>query len=391
MATAIRSDRVMQEAIRLAQDGEIGNSNAIRLLQMPHSPEELQNVLHRFRGALTREARGKLALEALAPLPGGVENQRYEPIFDRYPISGTTYTTASGTVVLNEVQYYNGEMVQIYGECTNVAGVRDALAGSGYRPVMLRHGDGRETAVAQFWSHHLSDTSIRPYNAMFIIVAAVRDDAASGASSFKADENGASVILSMIDGTFDAARGTYENRARLVYLRLLDSTKVAIEVGRERMGTDKRPGTIDLRRSGQRLGVSVRDGLGRGVAKIDVVLASDPFAYAPVIAKAASTAGIAFRDLPRGTECIYPSVARIGSGPVMHWEWRTDVQPSFQPASPNTIVFDSSSEEGAMLTRWDFRPKVFGHIPNVRGVVTGVPEALPAPGLRVRIKPSTAV
>ena len=75
----------------------------------------------RFEKQLTREAKSKLTLAAFVPRPEHVDNQRYEPIFDRYPITGKTYTTASGTVVLNEVQYYNGEMVQFFGDCSNVA------------------------------------------------------------------------------------------------------------------------------------------------------------------------------------------------------------------------------------------------------------------------------
>jgi hypothetical protein len=33
----------------------------------------------------------------------------------------------------------------------------------------------------------------------------------------------------------------------------------------------------------------------------------------------------------------------------------------------------SRSEEGEILIRWGFKPKVLGYIPNVRGAVTGVP------------------
>lgn len=388
MGTGTRSGLVMQEALKLARDGEIGNSNAIRLLQIPHAPEDLKEVLSRFEKQLTREARAKLTLGAFVPLPDHVENQRYEPIFDRHAISGRTYTTASGTVVLNEVQYYNGEMVQLYGECTDVAQVRMALAGSGYKPLTLRHGDGQETAVAHFWSHNLSDTSLRPYNAMFIIVAAVRDDAPAAQASLEADANGASSVLSVVDGSFDPTRALYENRARLFYLRLLDSTRVAIEVGRERMGTDKRPGTIDLTHAGKNLAFSIRDGAGRGVATINVVLADDGMAYRPELARAAATAGRLLGEFPPGTEYCFPSVARIGNGPVVSWEWRTDLQPRLQPVKPNTVFFDSSSEEGAILIRWGFRPKVLGYLPNVRGVVTGVP-ASPSPRhLKVRIKPS---
>jgi hypothetical protein len=383
---ALASGHVMREAVELARDGEIGNSNAIRLLQIPHTPEELKEVLRRFDRELTREARAKLALAAYAPLPPHVENQRYEPIFERYPISGRLYTTASGTVVLNEVQYYNGVMVQLYGECTDVAGVRDALRGSGHKPLLLRYADGRETAVAHFWSHNLTDTSLWPYNAMFVIIAVVPDCTPSHLASLRADENGASSVLSALDGAYDAARGVYENRARFYYHRLLDSTKVAIEVGRERMGTDKRPGTIDLTRAGSRIGFSVKDGARRPVASVDVVVAADPAAYLPEVARAAATAGVAFGGRPSGTEYVFPSVARIGDGPVVTWDWRTDVQPRLQPVRPGMAYFDSSSDVGATLNGWGFQPKVLGYLPHVRGVVTGVPDRPPARPLNVRIR-----
>ncbi len=69
MAPAIRTGNVMQEAIKLAADGELGNSNAVRLLEIPHSPEDLRQVLFRFDRQLTPQARGKLAREVLAPPP----------------------------------------------------------------------------------------------------------------------------------------------------------------------------------------------------------------------------------------------------------------------------------------------------------------------------------
>jgi hypothetical protein len=390
MPPAIRDNRMMQEAIKLAKDGELGNSDAIRLLQIPHCPEDVKEVLSKFEKQLTREAKSKLTLAAFAPLPANVDNQRYEPIFDRYPITGKTYTTASGTLVLNEVQYYNGQMVHLYGECTNVEQVREELAGSAYKPITIKQADGQETAIAQFWSHQLTDTSLGPYNAMFIIVAVVRDDTPAYQASIKADENGASSVLSMLDGCFDPAEAVYESKARLYFARLLDSTRVAIDVGRERMGTDKRPGTIDLTHAGKRLTFSVKDNDRHVVAKIDFLPTDDPMAFLPEVAKAAATAGIPFSSLPPGTEYVYPGVARIGNGPVVNWQWRTDLVPRFQPVKPNTAVFDSSSEEGAMLIKWGFRPKVLGYIPNVRGVVTGVPEKTSPRHLRVRIKDAEA-
>src|SRR4029453_16425795 len=172
----------------------------IRLLQIPHRPQDVKEVLARFHQELTLEAKSRLTLEAFAPLPDGVDNQRYEPIFDKYPITGKTYRTASGTVVLNEVQYYNGEMAQLYGECPNVAQVCEDLAGSGYKPLTMRHADGRESAIAMFWSHQLTDTSLRPYDAAFIIVAAVPDDTPADRACIAADENGASSALAMFDG-----------------------------------------------------------------------------------------------------------------------------------------------------------------------------------------------
>lgn len=385
MEPAIRSGSLMREATKLAADGELGNSNAIRLLQIPHAPEELLEVLSKFDRLLTPQARGKLALEALAPLPAGVENQRYEPIFDRYPISGRTYTTASGTVVLDQVHYYNGKMVQLYGDCTNVAAVRAALAGTGYKPMTLKYADGRETALAQFWAHNLSDTSLLPYNAMFIIVSAVSEETPADESCIRADENGASSVLQVLDGSYDATTGIYENKARPVYVRLLDSTRVAIEFGRERMGTDKRFGTIRMRHEGDQLAFVITDVSGKVVARINVVLTDDPQAYLAPIAQAAATAGIRLDEHPAGTEYVYPGVARIGDGPIVTWDWRTDVLPCFQPAVPETIAFDPSSEDGALLHEWGFHPRVLGFIPNIRGVVTGIPDASTSRG-RVRIK-----
>src|SRR5271154_4411141 len=118
MLSAMRGSRMMREAIGLAEDGELGNSDAIRLLELPHSAVDVKDVLAKFEKQLTREAKSKMTLAAFVPPPDNVHNQRYEPIFDRYPITGKTYTTASGAVVLSEVQYYNGQMVQLYGECT---------------------------------------------------------------------------------------------------------------------------------------------------------------------------------------------------------------------------------------------------------------------------------
>ena len=48
----------------------------------------------------------------------------------------------------------------------------------------------------------------------------------------------------MFDGSFDPATAVYQNRARLFLVRLLDTTQVAIDVGRERMGTDNAPGPL---------------------------------------------------------------------------------------------------------------------------------------------------
>lgn len=374
MVTTILDRSMMQEAIRLAQDGELGNSDAIRLLQIPHRTQELKEVLLEFEKQLTREAKRKLTLEALVPRPDNVDNQRYEPIFDRHPITGKTYTTARGTVVPNEVQYYNGEMVHLYGDCINVAQVNQVLAGSGYEAMTLKQADGQESAIVHLWANRLSDTSLRPYNAMFIVVAAVPDTAPAYHGCIKADENGASSVLSMLDGCFDPEKAVYENKARLFFVRLLDTTQIAIDVGRERMGTDKRPGTINLTREGRQLALSVKDEHGHVVAKSNPVLADDPMAYLPAVAKAAATAGIPFRALPPGTEYVYPAVARIGTGPVVNWQWRTDLVPRFQAINPNTVVFDSRSEEGEILIKWGFKPKVLGYIPNVRGAITGVPE-----------------
>ena len=112
--------------------------------------------------------------------------------------------------------------MQLYGECSNVAHVCKALEGSGYKPLTMRQADGRKFAIAQFWSHKLTDTSLWPYNAAFIIVVAVPDDTPADQACIAADENGASSALAMFDGAFDPAKAIYENRVRLFYVRLLD-------------------------------------------------------------------------------------------------------------------------------------------------------------------------
>jgi hypothetical protein len=296
-------------------------------------------------------------------------------LFDKYVLSGKTYTTANGAVVPDELQYYDGEMVHFYGECANVSAVNDVLAGSGYKAITLRHADGRQTAVAQLWSNRFTETSIGPYSAMFIVVMVVGDDAPPSQACIRADANGASSVLVMVDGSFDPARAVYENRARMFQVRLLDSTQVAIDVGRERLGTDKRPGTIDMRRNGRRIRISITNQAGCGVVRADVELADDPAAYLLEVARAAATAGIQLRALPRGTEYVYPVAARIGRAPAVSWQWRSDVVPQLQPVS-GTVAFDASSEEGRMFLTWGFTPKVLGYIPNVRGVITGLADRM---------------
>lgn len=372
MGAAIRRNAMMEEAIRLAADGELGNSDAIRLLQIPHRPGDVKEVLQKLGTQLSREAKSKLTLDALVPRPDGIDNQRYEPIFDKYIITGEMYSTASGAVVPNELQYYNGEMVQLYGECTNIAFVNDWLAGSGYKALTVEHADGKETAVAQLWGNRFTDSTIGPYSAMFIVVVTIGSDTPRSLGSIRADPNGASSVLPMLDGVFDPTTRVYENKARLFMIRLLDTTQIAIEVGRERMGTDKRPGTLDIRRDGRHLSLSIKDQQGRCVVRGKLGLADDPTAYLPEVTKAAATAGIALRVLPHGTEYSYPAVARIGQGPLVSWQWRSDLAPRLQPVMPNAVVFDSSSEEGRILQTWGFTPTVLGYIPNVRGVVTGL-------------------
>ena len=140
---------------------------------------------------------------ASVPPPPDVPKRRLGPLFDKYVLSGRTYVTANGTVVPNELQYYSGEMAHFYGECTNVSAVNEVLAGSGYKAITLRYADGKQTAVAQVWSNRFTDTTIGPYSAMFIVVMVVRDDAPPSQACIRADSNGASSVLVMLDGSFD--------------------------------------------------------------------------------------------------------------------------------------------------------------------------------------------
>jgi hypothetical protein len=374
---AIRNTAMMREAVRLAAAGELGNSDAIRLLQIPHSTKDVQEVLRAFDQQLSREGKSKLTLDAFVPLPADVDNQRYEPLFDKYIITGETYRTASGAVVPNELQYYNGEIVHIYGECTNISLLNAALAGSGYRPMTVKYGDGRIAAVAQLWSNIFTDTSIRPYAAMFIVVAAAPENAPESEASISADSNGASSALVMLDGSFDPSTVVYDNKARMYMFRLLDTTQIAIDLGRERMGTDKRPGTVDMASNGNRLRFTIKDQNRRGVVQAGMEITKDPAVYWTAVAQAADTAGIRLQALPRGAECAYPAVARIGQGQIVCWQWRSDVAPRLQPVMPGTVHFDPSSEEGRTLLAWGFTPKVLGYFPKVRGVVTGLADQAP--------------
>jgi hypothetical protein len=309
-----------------------------------------------------------------------------EPIFSKYPISGKTYTTAHGATVPNELQYYDGEMVHFYGECADVSAVNQALAGSGYKPVTLTSADGSETAVAEVWTSKFTDSTIGPYSAMFIVLMAVRSETPPGDTSIRADPNGASSVLAMLDGSFDPAAKVYENKARLFLVRLLDTTQVAIDVGRERMGTDKRPGIIDMVRNGRRLRLSVKDQSERAVIRAEVELSNDS-TYTAAVAKAAASAGIPVRALPSGTEYVYPAVARIGRGPLVSWQWRSDAAPLLQPVVPGTVRLDPSSEEGRMLLTWGFTPKVLGYIATVRGVITGLAEQAPTASVQKTSSP----
>ena len=69
-----------------------------------------------------------------------------------------------------------------------------------------------------------------------------------------------------------------------------------------------------MTRNGRRIRVSIKDQRGRGVARADVELADDPAAYMSEVAKAAATAGIPLRALPRGTEYVYPRLRASARG-----------------------------------------------------------------------------
>jgi truncated hemoglobin YjbI len=121
------------------------------------------------------------------------------------------------------------------------------------------------------------------------------------------------------------------------------------------------------------------------MVRANLELANDASAYLPVVARAAATAGLSLPILPANTEYSYPAVARIGRGPIVSWQWRSDRALRLQGVSPGAVVLDSSSEEGRILATWNFKPTVLGYIPNLRGVVTGLSDT---PGYSVS-EPST--
>lgn len=290
--------------------------------------------------------------------------------------------TKHGAVLPNELHYFDGEMLHVYGECSNVAAVDAALGGSGYRAVRFTHADKSETAAAQVWVNKFTDCTIGPYSAMFIVVAAV--PLAASSHTYVAGPAGAFSVLPMLDGQFDATSGTYENRARIFLFRLLDTTDAAIDVGRERMGTDKRPASISFDRDEQQMRIAICDADNRRV--IDIVqptAGSQTGTFSAALNDAARLNRVDLPHLPNGVEYVYPAVARIGRSPVVEWEWRTDVVPRLQDldqsCSDSRFNIGPGSEEGRTLLTWGFTPRAAGYIARVRGLITGLTEAPAGP------------
>ena len=76
---------------------------------------------------------------------------------------------------------------------------------------------------------------------MFIVVVAVPDDAPSDVDRQRIPTALRARWRCSTEPSTQRLRCTRTER-RLFLVRLLDTTQVAIDVGRERMGTDKRPG-----------------------------------------------------------------------------------------------------------------------------------------------------
>ena len=106
--------------------------------------------------------------------------------------------------------------------------------------------------------------------------------------------------------TFEPFNDGYENKARLYFVRLLDSSRVAIEVGRERMGTDKRPGTIDLTRN--RKTTRVFDQRRRRTRRSQNQLCNPPMIAQrtyPRLRRPRRPRGSRFASVRAGTEYVY--------------------------------------------------------------------------------------
>ena len=114
--------------------------------------------------------------------------------------------------------------------------------------------------MAQVWANKLTDTSLRPYTSMFLVIPVVPEDMPANVAALAADENGFSSVFSMLRGSYDSMQRRLRKYCATLPLRLYDSTKIAIDVGRERMGTDKRPGNTALKREGSSLDLSITDG-----------------------------------------------------------------------------------------------------------------------------------
>jgi hypothetical protein len=104
----------------------------------------------------------------------------------------------------------------------------------------------------------------------------------------------------MFDGAFDEARALYENRLDVSWCGSSTPRRWPIDVGRERMGTDKRPGTIDMTRDGSRLRSRLPISGTVEVLRADLTLAANPAALMPDIEAAAATAGVPTANRARG-------------------------------------------------------------------------------------------
>ena len=94
-----RGSALMRKLAQTGRRRRDWDSDAIRLHAPAHTTRGIRGRARAVRRADDAAGQKQADTGGVDAAASRVHNQRFEPIFDRYPLSGRTYTTASGTTV----------------------------------------------------------------------------------------------------------------------------------------------------------------------------------------------------------------------------------------------------------------------------------------------------